>query len=288
VTTGGPPVLEPIGPQSVAEGATLTLQLEASDPDGDALSFGATPLPLGASITPQGFFSYTPPANVAGCSGSKDVTIQFFVTDTGGHQASEVVPIGVSDVPTGATPVLADPADRTVSAGQLVSIQLSASDADGDSITYSAAGLPAGASLSAAGLFSWTPTNAAAGPNTIVFTATDCTSRSASQSVTITVNPVLPPHLVSLSPSSGATGVQVTITGERFAGSSVSVYFGSKAATISSRSDTTLVVKAPKQSRGVTSVGVSVTRDGLASDNALGFTYTSSTGGGGKGKPARN
>jgi len=32
-------------------------------------------------------------------------------------------------------------------------------------------------------------------------------------------------------------------------------------------------------------VGVSVTRDGLASDNALAFTYTSSTGGGGKGKP---
>jgi hypothetical protein len=29
-------------------------------------------------------------------------------------------------------------------------------------------------------------------------------------------------------------------------------------------------------------VGVSVTRDGLASDNALGFTYTSSTGGGPK------
>jgi hypothetical protein len=288
VTVGGPPVLEPVGPQSVAEGATLALQLEASDPDGDALSFGATPLPLGASITPQGLFSYTPPANVAGCGGSKDVAIQFFVTDTGGHQASELVPIGVLDQPTGATPVLADPADRTLSAGQPVQIQLSASDADGDAITYTASGLPSGASLSGAGLFSWTPTNAHAGAHAIVFTATDCTGRAASQSVTLTVNPVLPPHLTSLSPSSGATGVQVTISGERFAGSSVSVYFGSKAATISSRTDTTLVVKAPKQARGVTSVGVSVTRDGLASDNALGFTYASSTGGGGKGKPGRN
>jgi len=288
VTSGGPPVLEPVGPQSVAEGATLALQLEASDPDGDALVFGATPLPVGASITPQGLFSWTPPANVAGCGGSKGVTIQFFVTDTGGQQASESVPISVFDAPTGATPVLADPANRTVSAGQLVSIQLSASDADGDTIGFSASGLPAGASLSNVGLFGWTPTNAQAGNHTILFTATDCTGSEASQSVTITVNAVLPPHLLGLSPTSGAANAEVTITGERFAGSSVSVFFGSKAATISSRSDTTLVVKAPKQARGVTSVGVSVTRDGLASDNALGFTYTAkSGGGGGKGKPAR-
>jgi len=220
----------------------------------------------------------------AGCGGSKNLSVEFFVNDTGGNRASEIVPISVLDQPTGATPVLLDPADRTVSAGQLVSIQLSASDADGDTLAYSHGGLPAGATLSAAGLFSWTPTNAAAGTTVVSFTTTDCTGRSASQSVSITVNPVLPPHLDSLSPASGASGATVTITGVRFAGSSVAVYFGSKAATISSKTDTTLVVKAPRQAKGVTAVGVSVTRDGLASDNALTFTYTSSTGGG-KGKP---
>jgi hypothetical protein len=284
VTSGGPPSLDPVGPQSIAEGATLSLQLTASDPDGDALSFGATPLPVGASITTQGLFSYLPPANVAGCGGAKGVSVEFFVTDTGGNRASEIVPISVLDQPTGAVPVLLDPADRTVNAGQLVSIQLSASDADGDTLSYSGA-LPAGATLSAAGLFSWTPTNAAAGTTVVSFTATDCTGRSASQSVSITVNPVLPPHLASLSPASGASGATVTLTGVRFAGNSVAVYFGSKAATISSTTDTTLVVKAPRQAKGVTAVGVSVTRDGLASDNALNFTYTSSTSGGGKGKP---
>ncbi len=282
VTVGGPPVLDPVGPQSVSEGATLSLQLSASDPDGDALTFGATPLPVGASITPQGLFSYLPPSNVAGCGGSTDVTIQFSVTDSGGHQASESVPISVFDVPTSASPLLSDPADRTVSAGQLVQLQLSASDADGDSISFTASGLPSGASLSAAGLFSWTPTNAHAGSHTIVFTATDCTGRGASQSTTITVNPVLPPHLSSLSPTSGAWNTQVTITGQRFAGSSVSVFFGAKAATVLSNTDTTLVVKAPRPAKGVTAVGVSVTRDGLASDNALGFTYTAGPGGGPK------
>jgi hypothetical protein len=285
ITSGQPPALDPVGPQSVSEGATLSLQLGASDPDGDALVFGATPLPVGASITPQGLFTYVPPTNVAGCSGSKNVSVEFFVTDTGGNRASEIVPISVLDQPTGATPVLLDPADRTVSAGQLVSIQLSASDADGDTISYSHGGLPSGASLSGAGLFSWTPTNAHAGVNIVTFFATDCTGRAASQSVSIAVNPVLPPHLDSLAPASGASGTQVTIGGQRFAGTTVTVAFGAKLGTIVSRSDTQIVVKAPKPARGTTAVGVTVSRDGLVSDNALTFTYTSSTGGGGKGKP---
>jgi hypothetical protein len=301
VAVGGPPVLDPVGPQSVSENATLSLQLTADDPDGDALSFDATPLPVGASITPDGFFQYTPPSGTVGCGGSAELDIQFLVTDAGGNQASEVVPVSVFDTPTGAAPQLADPADRSVSAGQLVSIQLSASDPDGDDLTYTASGLPAGASLSGAGLFSWTPGNGDAGDNVVAFQATDCTNASASQSVTISVNPVLPPHLSSLSPDSGAADSQVTISGQHFAGSSVSVHFGSKLATILGSTDTTLVVIAPRQGKKVTSVGVSVTRDGLSSDNALTFTYGGSTGGGGggsggggkggggggKGKPAR-
>jgi hypothetical protein len=283
VAVGGPPVLDPVGPQNVSENDTLSLQLTAEDPDGDALTFDATPLPVGASITPDGFFQYTPSHGTVGCGGTAQLDIEFLVTDTGGNQASEVVPVSVFDAPTGAAPQLADPADRTVSAGQLVSIQLSASDADGDDITYTASGLPAGASLSGAGLFSWTPDNGDAGDNVVVFQATDCTNASSSQSVTIAVNAVLPPHLVSLSPDTGAAYSEVTISGEHFAGSNVSVAFGSKAATILSVSDTELVVTAPKHPKKVTAVGVSVTRDGLASDNALTFTYGGSTGGGGSG-----
>jgi hypothetical protein len=284
VSVGGPPTLDPVGPQSVSEGDTLSLQLTASDPDGDDLTFDATPLPVGASITPDGLFSYTPPMDASGCGGTAELSIEFLVSDTGGNQASEVVPVSVLDVPTGAAPLLNDPADRTVSAGQLVSIQLSASDPDGDTITYTASGLPAGANLSGSGLFTWTPDNGDAGDNVVVFHATDCTNASSSQSVTITVNPVLPPHLTSLSPDTGPAYSELTISGTNFAGSSVSVSFGSKLATIVSGDDTTLVVTAPKHGKKVTSVGVSVTVDGLVSDNALTFTYSGSSGGGGGGK----
>jgi hypothetical protein len=66
------------------------------------MTFDATPLPVGASITPDGFFQYTPPHDTIGCGGTAELGIEFLVTDTGGNQASEVVPVSVFDAPTGA------------------------------------------------------------------------------------------------------------------------------------------------------------------------------------------
>ena len=83
--------------------------------------------------------------------------------------------------------MLADPADRSVRTGDLVSIQLSASDADGDALAFSVAPLPAGATLSASGLFSWTPSASQTGTFALAFTATDCTGRSATQKTSVTV-----------------------------------------------------------------------------------------------------
>ena len=41
LATGLPPALVPVGPQSVVEGGVLEFALDASDPDGDPLVFGA-------------------------------------------------------------------------------------------------------------------------------------------------------------------------------------------------------------------------------------------------------
>jgi hypothetical protein len=284
IATGQPPVLDPIGPQTVAEGALLDLQLTASDPDGDDLSFGATPLPEGASIGSDGRFLYQPPFDTAGCGGTTELQIEFFVTDTGGNRASEFVPVTVLDQPTGAAPVLDDPADRSVKADQTVWIQLAASDADGDTVSFAAPALPAGAALTDSGLFSWTPGNDDAGLHTITFVATDCTGLQTSQDVAIEVIPVFAPHLDSLTPDSGPAHGEVQIGGSDLAGGVVEVHFGTKVAQVLSASDSLLVVKAPKQKKGVTVVDVAVTRDGVASDNALPFTYSGGSSGGGGGK----
>ena len=56
-------------------------------------------------------------------------------------------------------PVITNPGNLTTVAGGAVSQQIQASDADGDLLTYSATGLPAGLSIgSANGLITGTPT----------------------------------------------------------------------------------------------------------------------------------
>ena len=43
-----PPVLQTIGPKSVNEGSLLSFTVSATDPEGNALTFSANPLPAGA------------------------------------------------------------------------------------------------------------------------------------------------------------------------------------------------------------------------------------------------
>jgi hypothetical protein len=271
---GGPPVLEPIGPRSVVEDQTLAFQLAASDPAGDPLGWSALPLPPGASLSASGAFSWRPSLATVGCGGFVDVGVTFSATDPDGNRASETVVISVLDAPSGAVPVLADPADRSVTAGQALAIPLSASDADGDRVSYAAASLPDGASLSAAGLFGWTPQPGQLGTHPITFTATDCTGRSASQTASIEVA-TSAPVLGALSAASGSKGDLLTLTGQNLAGKKVKVWFGPRKAKARDVTATSLVVKVPKKSRKVPGdqVAVSVVRDGIPSVNALPFTW---------------
>jgi hypothetical protein len=284
---GGAPSLDPVGPQAVREAERLEIQLVASDPDGDPLTFRANPLLPGASIDATGLFRYEPPFDAVGCSTSQELLVELSVTD-GAYTASEIVPISVSDVPTGATPVLSDPADRSVEPGRTVGIQLQASDADGDALAFSALGMPQGATLSASGAFSWTPDAGAIGTTTIQFEATDCTGRSAGQDVAIEVKDVVSPHLDSLGPNSGSHRSEVVISGRDLLGEAVEVYFGAKRGSIRQLADGEIRVTAPKAPKGASVVDVQVVRDGTPSDNSLAFTYTAGGGGGGgKGKPRK-
>lgn len=79
----------------------------------------------------------------------------------------------------------------TIYVSEPIDYQVSATDPDGDDITYSAS-LPAGATFDATTqMFSWRPTVAQAGQQTVTFTASDGTNE-ASMNVTYTVvNPTL-------------------------------------------------------------------------------------------------
>ena len=75
----GPPVLGAIGNQTVDLGTTLNLNLSATDPDGNILTFSADPIPLpaGATLnTVTGEFEFEPNAQQAG-----SIPLTFIVSD---------------------------------------------------------------------------------------------------------------------------------------------------------------------------------------------------------------
>ncbi len=127
--------------------------------------------------------SFTATASSAGA-----VTIQFVtVKDNAQVNGIEVQPAGGG---TGNTVTVTNPGAQTWTVGTAASLQIQASDsASGQTLTYSATGLPAGLSVnSSTGLISGTPTATGTGSATV--TVKDTTGASGSATFSWTVNPV--------------------------------------------------------------------------------------------------
>ncbi len=88
---------------------------------------------------------------------------------------------------TGNTVTVTNPGSQTGTVGTAVSLQIHASDsASGQTLTYTATGLPAGLSISSSGLISGTPTTAAT--SSVTVTAKDTTGASGSASFSWTIS----------------------------------------------------------------------------------------------------
>jgi hypothetical protein len=197
------PTLNPIGNRTVAEGQALDMTLSARDPDLDDLAFAASGMPSGAVFTDNGDgtarFTWTPTFEQAG-----NYPVTFSVTDDGQTDGvpaplsdSETVTITVGDVPR--PPVLAPIGTQQVQEGQPLGFTLSASDPDGGALSFSAQGLPEGASLvdngNGSAQFLWTPAIGVSGDHTVTFTVTDPGGLSDAETVLITVGEQHPPQL---------------------------------------------------------------------------------------------
>ncbi|GAA4634517.1 M4 family metallopeptidase [Actinoallomurus vinaceus] len=86
-------------------------------------------------------------------------------------------------------PTVTNPGNQTSTVGTAASLQIQASDPNGQTLTYSATGLPAGLSInSSTGLISGTPTTA--GSSSVTVTAKNTSNLTGTTSFTWTVNPV--------------------------------------------------------------------------------------------------
>jgi PKD repeat protein len=189
-----PPVLGAIGNRTVNEQATLSFTATATDPDAGqtrtfSLDAGA---PAGAAINAStGAFTWTP--TEAQGPGVYSITVR--VTDNGTGNLSDFETIQVTVNEVNVAPVLAAIGNRTVNEGSLLSFTATATDADlpANTLTFSlGAGAPAGAAITGAGNFTWTPTEAQSGVHSITVIVTDngTPALNDTETIQVTVNEV--------------------------------------------------------------------------------------------------
>ncbi len=181
-STGNTVTVTNPGSQTGTVGTAASLQISATDSaSGQTLTYSATGLPAGLSINSStGLISGTPTT-----AGSYSVTVT--ATDTTGASGSASFTWTINSA-TGNTVTVTNPGSQTGTVGTAASLQIKATDsASGQTLTYSATGLPAGLSISStSGLISGTPTTV--GTYSVTVTAKDTTGASGSASFTWTIS----------------------------------------------------------------------------------------------------
>ena len=147
------------GLQSNREGDSGTLQILAQDSNGNLLTYSATGLPPGMSIDPS-------TGLITGTITTGSSAFQVFsptITISDGLASNHMTFVWDVNCPINLT----NPGDQTNFQGDTVTLPIQASDASGNSLTYSAKGLPDGLSIDPnTGLISGTvAADCAVGPN---------------------------------------------------------------------------------------------------------------------------
>ncbi|NMC43023.1 MAG: T9SS type A sorting domain-containing protein [candidate division Zixibacteria bacterium] len=206
-----PPVLAVIGPQTVAEGDTLLLDITATDPDGGNPILSAENLPTNAVFDDHGDgtgdLTFTPGYTQAG---AYDVTI--FVSD-GSMIDSEIVAIIVTAA--NGAPILTAADSLVVAEGDTLTVNIGAIDPDGDPITLTAENLPSNAALvdhgDGTGSFTFYPDFTQAGEYAVTFMASDgLLADSEDVVLTVTAANQLP-VLAAIGPQTVAEGDTLNI-----------------------------------------------------------------------------
>ena len=141
------PIMDQPIAQNASEGSSPSLQITGSDPEGGTLTWSATNLPPGLSINSSGlitgYLNYK-------SAGTYYPTIQVSEPEGLIRTISFTWIIANVNLP----PTLTRPANQTSGEGTAISLQVSASEPDDETLTWTSSGLPVGLSINASGLIS--------------------------------------------------------------------------------------------------------------------------------------
>ncbi|MBB4107401.1 Ig-like domain-containing protein, partial [Pedobacter zeae] len=159
--------------------------ITASDADGDPLTFTVTTPPAHgtAVVNPDGTYTYTPANNYSG-------TDVFTVTVSDGKGGTTTVTINVTVNPTNVAPVATSPA-ITTNKNTPVNGNITASDADGDPLTFTVTTPPAHGTVvvNPDGTYTYTPANNYSGTDVFTVTVSDGKGGTTTVTINVTVNP---------------------------------------------------------------------------------------------------
>jgi hypothetical protein len=189
VTVNDPPVVDNPGDQASDEAALVSLQIDASDPNGDALAYSATGLPPSLTIDANtgeilgvvSFDAVTHPETEAVYT----VTV---TVDDGEFTDSATFDWTITDV--NRNPVAADDSATTdLDTPVTIDVLANDSDEDGDELTVASVGaaLNGTAVDNADGTVTYTPNTGFTGEDNFVYTIEDGFGGSAEATVTVTV-----------------------------------------------------------------------------------------------------
>lgn len=221
MAAGTSPVLDPVGDQSAEEGTELTFTAAASDDDEEPFTFSLAngpedAVPAGASIDQNtGEFTWTPNET----QGGADYTFNVVVSDTSEPILTDEELITITVAETNSPPVLDGIGNPTTDEGVELSFNVTATDEDDPeqnlifTLEDGASGdVPDNATITAGGLFSWTPNETQIGSHQFDVIVTDDGTPNLSDSETIVVtvddvpDPNNPPSLNSVGDKSVNAG----------------------------------------------------------------------------------
>jgi VCBS repeat-containing protein len=169
-------------PQDTAHGGTLP---SATDPDGDALTYGTTTAPAHGSVTvgPDGTYLYTPAPGYSG-------------PDSWGYEVCDATACAGNTVSVTVTPAVVPPVApvaeddvATTAYGAPVVVDVLANDTVSGPAVVTLGGTPQGTPVYDGGVLTYTPPSGFSGTDTFTYTVCDESALCDSATVTMTVQP---------------------------------------------------------------------------------------------------